>query len=204
MLFAQKSSVLIWASAIWFLASSIQVSQVARCPYVSAPLTTRHQVWHGQLFSGKIPGEQGFIVLQGRGQGQLVEDIPQIGVRFQLIGLGGLDQAIEQRTGLGAFGSTGKEPVFSCREQKAECCSLPCCSQCRDGYPQCSQSAGATGLGVTSRLIIYRGGLILYSVPGTCFKECCSLANKGNFFPFNHGHRSSPCCSPLPGCEASA
>ena len=65
-----------------------------------------------QLFPGKIPREQGFIVLQGLGQGQLVEDIPQIGVRFQLIGLGGLDQVVEQRTGLGAFGGAGKEPFF--------------------------------------------------------------------------------------------
>lgn len=47
---------------------------------VSITLTTHHQIRHGQLFPGEIPGELDSIIFQGPGQGQFAEDIPEVGV----------------------------------------------------------------------------------------------------------------------------
>ncbi len=53
---------------------------------------------------GTIPWQEGFVVLQGPGKGQFFKDVPEIAIGLKPIGLGRLDQAVEQGAGPGSLG----------------------------------------------------------------------------------------------------
>ncbi len=57
-------------------------------------------------------GQQGLDGLGGLGDGQLLEEVIEIGPGLQAIGLGGFDEAVQQGAGLCPSGTTGKQPVF--------------------------------------------------------------------------------------------
>ena len=44
------------------------------------------------------------MVLQGLGKGQFSKDVPEIAIGLKPVGLGRLDQAVEQGAGLGSLG----------------------------------------------------------------------------------------------------
>ena len=59
-------------------------------------------------------------ILFGFGMRQLLKDKSQVGIGFQTVGFGGLDQAEEGGTGPGPIGAAGKQPVLSSHHKGAD------------------------------------------------------------------------------------
>ena len=59
-----------------------------------------------------VPGEQRFIVGKRLRLGQVLKDMTEVAIGFAVVGLGCLNQAVEQGAGLGPFGRACKEPVL--------------------------------------------------------------------------------------------
>jgi hypothetical protein len=49
----------------------------------------------------------------GLGGGQVLEEVAEVGVGFEAVGLDALNEAIEQRAGLGAGGAAGEQPALA-------------------------------------------------------------------------------------------
>ena len=55
----------------------------------------------------------------GHGFRKVFEQVFEVPVGFQSIGLGGFDQAVNGRAGTGALGCTGEQPVLSVMQSSA-------------------------------------------------------------------------------------
>ena len=106
--------------------SAFAVSTIDRKRSMNAVLLSAKQLWQRSDSAGtreselRVPGQQRLEVLGARGGGQLSEQVGQVGVRFDAVGLGGLDQRVEIRARRGAALCVAEEPVAPADHEGAD------------------------------------------------------------------------------------
>jgi hypothetical protein len=52
--------------------------------------------------------------------GQVLEEVVEVGPGLEVVGLGGLDQAVEQCAGVGAIGTAGEQPPLTADHERSD------------------------------------------------------------------------------------
>jgi hypothetical protein len=111
------------AAAIWWLSPSPHTLRTD-APLNSIVSAPKSRVLARRLFCGEdegalIPGQKRFEIVGGGREGQVAQDIAQPKVGFQAVGLGSLDQRVDQGARVSAGWRIGKKPRFAAHDKWA-------------------------------------------------------------------------------------